>query len=145
MKRKMFFGVALGVFLIAFGVLKLLSAFGLELDFNISFDGWWTLFIIVPAIVGLFTEKNKTDKLIVLSIGIYLLLAARDVIDCGAAFKLFLPTVLILIGIKLILNAFVYNDKSGSEKSEPIKTEFKDAESENGCSDEKMKTNRNLT
>lgn len=37
-----------GIVLIAVGVIIALHAFGVA-DINIFFDGWWTLFIIVPA------------------------------------------------------------------------------------------------
>ena len=43
-----------GIVLIAVGVIIALHAFGVA-DISIFFDGWWTLFIIVPCTVGLFT------------------------------------------------------------------------------------------
>ncbi len=91
------------------GILVLIGIFlaGRALDlftFNIFFDGWWTLFIIVPSFIGLFgNSKEKTGYLIPLSIGILLLLSMQNIVRwrmfgplCGAA-------VLIIIGFKMLL------------------------------------------
>ena len=54
-KRNLFWGILL----IVVGILFL----GRNMDwwdFSIFFDGWWTLFIIVPCFIGLFNEKEKT-------------------------------------------------------------------------------------
>ena len=48
-----------GIALVAIGVVLGLNAFGVT-DIELFFDGWWTLFIIVPSAVGLFREKDKT-------------------------------------------------------------------------------------
>ena len=50
-----------GIVLIAAGALFALNALNIT-DINIFFDGWWTLFIIVPCAVGLFTEREKTGE-----------------------------------------------------------------------------------
>ena len=72
--------ILLGIVLIVLGIILLLKAFGIA-DINIFFDGWWTLFIIVPAAIGLFTDKDKTGNIIALVIGVLLLLASRDLIS----------------------------------------------------------------
>lgn len=112
MKTNKLIGIVLGALLIAGGVLTALSLFGLvETDF--SLDGWWTLFIILPAIGGLFTDREKLGSLFMLSLGIYLLLAARDIIDYGVFWKLLVPTVIVLLGIKLIVHSL------GTKSTEP--------------------------
>ncbi|MEE1115844.1 MAG: hypothetical protein UH851_03185, partial [Clostridia bacterium] len=35
-----------------------LNAFNIT-DIDVFFDGWWTLFIIIPCAIGLFTEREK--------------------------------------------------------------------------------------
>ena len=57
-----------GLVLVALGVIFALNALDIA-DFNIFFDGWWTLFIIVPCTVGLFTEREKTGNIIGTIIG----------------------------------------------------------------------------
>ena len=58
-----------GVLLVLAGVLLALKATDL-LQFDIFFDGWWTLIIIIPSVIGLFTERNKTDNLIGIAVGV---------------------------------------------------------------------------
>ena len=52
-----------GIVLIAAGALFALNALNIT-NIDIFFDGWWTLFIIVPCAVGLFTEREKTGNII---------------------------------------------------------------------------------
>ena len=65
-----------GLALVAVGVFLGLNAFGIT-DINIFFDGWWTLFIIVPCTIGLFTDYDKTGNLIGILIGLVLLLCCQ--------------------------------------------------------------------
>lgn len=101
---KKVFSVLLGVLLIAGGVIYALDVLGIaQIDF--SFDGWWTVFIIIPSLCGLVTSKDKIGNLIVLAIGVYFLLAARGIIEYDMFRKLFVPVIVILIGIKIIIKA----------------------------------------
>ena len=43
-----------GIAFIFAGVIFALNAFGIT-DIEIFFDGWWTLFIIIPCLVGIFS------------------------------------------------------------------------------------------
>ena len=54
--------VVWGVVIIALGIIFGGNALGL-FNFDVFFDGWWTLFIIVPSVVGLFTDKEKISSL----------------------------------------------------------------------------------
>ena len=90
-----------GVILIAAGVLYALDAFQL-MEFNLFFDGWWTLFIIVPCAVDLITERDKTGSLIGLAIGVGLLLWRQDVLHFDLIWKLFGTFVLVVLGLKMI-------------------------------------------
>lgn len=103
--KKTMKGILWGLVLILIGVAIALNA--LDIEFSLFFDGWWTLFIIVPCSIELFTEKNKTASLIGLLVGIGLLLAARDIITYGAFIKLIVPVILILIGIYVIFRTLV--------------------------------------
>ena len=108
-----------GIVFIAAGVVLAINALGLA-DVKIFFDGWWTLFIIIPCLVGLFTEKEKTGNIIGLLVGAGLLLACRDVITFGTFWKLVFPAIIILIGLRLVLGAFFKKsrkEKDGSDES----------------------------
>ena len=66
------------------------------------FDGWWTLFIIIPCFIGLFKEREKTGNFIGFLIGIALLLCCQDVLNFDMIWKLAFPLILIIIGIFII-------------------------------------------
>jgi len=90
-----------GVVLIIVGVLFL----GNNLDWwsiNIFFDGWWSLFIIVPSIYGLIDSNSRGSSVISLALGILLLLAAQDIIDWSMIWKILVPIIIIVIGFTLI-------------------------------------------
>lgn len=94
-----------GLLLIALAALLALNSLGI-LEFELFFDGWWTLFIIVPSLAALIENKNKTDSIISLLIGIIFLLCARDILSWDMVWKLALPVILASIGIKIIISAF---------------------------------------
>lgn len=99
-----------GVALIVVGVVIALNAFGIA-DINIFFDGWWTLFIIVPCLVGLFSEQDKMGNLIGLGIGVFLLLCCQDILGFDMLWKLAVPAIIIIIGVKLIFKG-TFGNKS---------------------------------
>ena len=61
-----------GIVLIIVGIIFGLNSLDIA-DINLFFDGWWTLFIIVPCFIDLFKEKNKTGNIIGLLIGILII------------------------------------------------------------------------
>lgn len=114
-----------GVVLVALGVL-----FGLHVmeivDLKTLFEGWWTLFILVPSFVGLITDRDKIWSIIGLFTGTTLLLACQDIIPDKAVIKLIVPFVIILIGIKMIFkDTFSKGAKEAKRKlkesGEPVK------------------------
>lgn len=107
--------IIMGAILIACGVIYILGIFDV-IDMNISFDGWWTLFIIVPSISGLITSKDKIWNTFCLLLGIYLLLAAQGVIEYAIGFKLAAPIIIILLGIKLIVKSSSSQKKIKNEE-----------------------------
>lgn len=106
-----------GVLLVAVGVVFALNAFGVEID--IFFDGWWTLFIILPCAIGLVTERDKSGNLIGILIGVFLLLCCQDVLSFTALWKLAVPVIIILVGVKMIFGGLFH------KKGDAIKQEMK--------------------
>ena len=104
-----------GLVLIILGLIFGGNALGIT-DINLFFDGWWTLFIIIPCFIGLFKENEKTGNVIGLLIGVALLLACQDVIDFNLIGKLWLPIVLVCIGASII-----FKDVIGGKVNEQIK------------------------
>ncbi len=90
-----------GIALIAVGVVIALNATGIT-SIDLFFDGWWTLFIIIPCVVGFFTEGDKLGNLIGLAVGVVLLLAAQGIFQWKDIWEFGLAAIIILIGIKLV-------------------------------------------
>lgn len=97
-----------GIVLIAAGVLFALNALNLFV-FELFFDGWWTLFIIVPCTIGLFTEREKVGNVIGISAGVLLLLYCQGVLDFSVMWKLLGAAVIVILGVHLIFNGFFGN------------------------------------
>lgn len=68
---KKFGNVLWGIVLISIGLIMGGNALGIT-NINIFFDGWWTLFIIIPSFIGLFNDDEKTGNLVGLLIGVAL-------------------------------------------------------------------------
>ncbi len=85
-----------GLLIIVVGVIFLGNQIDIW-DLDVFFDGWWTLFIIVPGIVSLLKGEIK-GALITIIIGVFLLLASNDVLN----WSLIWPIVIILIGFSVL-------------------------------------------
>ena len=90
-----------GVIFIIIGLILGLNAVGIT-NIDIFFEGWWTLFIIVPSVVSIAKNYKDASAYIWLIIGIALLLAAQGIIDMSIIGKLILPAVLVAIGVGII-------------------------------------------
>lgn len=99
-----------GIALIAIGGIFALNAFGIT-DIELFFDGWWTLFIIVPCFIGIISEREKIGNIIGLVIGVFLLLCCQNVLGFDMVWKIAVPVIIIIIGLKLIFGA-VFGDKA---------------------------------
>ncbi len=115
-----------GIIFVAAAVVIALNSFGI-INFDIFFDGWWTLFIIVPSFAGLIENKNKMSSLSGLGIGILLLLCAQDILDWDIIWKIALPIIIGVIGIKMIVSSF--RKEKTSRIVNNIKTEGRDMQS----------------
>ena len=108
-----------GIILITAGLCWALSSLGI-LEVDIFFEGWWTLFIIVPCTISLFTSPDKISAAVGIVVGVLLLLSARGIINWDMIVKLVIPAIIVLIGIKLITNAF------SGKKTEKIEQSLRD-------------------
>lgn len=71
-------------------------------DFNVFFDGWWTLFIIVPCALALIRNGPDLNSFIGVAVGVLLLLSAQDILDMRVVWKLLVPAILILVGVRIM-------------------------------------------
>ena len=95
-----------GTVLVLLGIIFALKTYKV-IDFDIFFEGWWTLFIIIPAVFGLFAEREKTGNIICLGIGVFLLLCCRDILDFSMVWKLLVPVVIVVIGLKFLISSLL--------------------------------------
>lgn len=108
--------IILGIILIVVGVWFGLYATGV-VKVNLLFDGWWTLFIIIPSFLGLFDEDGRNGSLIGLFVGVLLLLSCQDVLNFDIVLKLIVPCVLIVTGL-----SFIFKGKIKTKNIENVKT-----------------------
>ena len=123
---KKFGNVLWGIVLIGIGLIIGGNDLGIT-NINIFFDGWWTLFIIIPCFIGLFKDNEKTVNLIGLLIGIVLLLACQDILSFDLIWKLAFPAILVIIGISII-----FKDTIGGKVNSEIKKLNEKRNGENG-------------
>ena len=97
-----------GIVLIAAGALFALNALNIT-NIDIFFDGWWTLFIIVPCAVGLFTEREKTGNIIGVAVGVFLLLCCQDILSFSMLWKLLVPAIIVIVGLKMVVTGLFGN------------------------------------
>ena len=90
-RTDLFWGIALIVIGIGFGG----EALGLW-NFEVFFNGWWTLFIIVPCLTNMFESGIKRSNTIGLTIGSLLLLSSWNVV----------PEELVVPGLTEMINPF---------------------------------------
>lgn len=107
--------IILGIILVLAGVWFGLYATGV-VKVNLLFDGWWTLFIIIPSFLGLFDEDGRTGSLIGLFVGVLLLLSCQDVLNFDIVLKLIVPCVLIVTGL-----SFIFKGKIKTKNIENVK------------------------
>ena len=112
---KKFGNVLWGLVLIVIGLIIAGNSLGIT-NIDLFFDGWWTLFIIIPCFIGLFKEDEKMGNVIGLLIGTALLLACRDMIDFDIIWKLAFPIILVIIGLSII-----FKDTIGGKVNKKIK------------------------
>ena len=96
-KRNLFWGIVL----IAVGILFL----GRNMDwwdFSIFFRGWWTLFLIIPSIISLVRREGIGTSFLILVLGVLMLFASQEVIDWSTVWKVFVPIIIIVIGLSII-------------------------------------------
>ncbi|MDD6879121.1 MAG: LiaF-related protein [bacterium] len=113
-----------GLLFITVGVIFGLNALDIT-NINIFFDGWWTLFIIVPCFIGLFKDEDKSSNLIGLIIGLCLLLGCIDILKFTLIWKLMIPAILVMIGLSFIFKGTL-NSKIRKEIKKLNKAETKE-------------------
>ena len=108
---KKYKNIVYGIMLILLGIIIALISLDI-IHTNLLFKGWWTLVVIIPSIIGLLFDDDKLGNLISLIIGILLLLGVRNIIDYKILLKLFVPILLVTVGLSLILKNILESKKT---------------------------------
>jgi hypothetical protein len=113
-----------GVVAIAFGIIYCGDVFGF---WNISsFNGWWTLFIIIPAIGNMLSSKIDIGNIAFLFLGIWLLISQQGWIDSKMLNGITVSLALIILGLYLIFGELKSVSKIKSQKAEIVsETDFR--------------------
>jgi predicted membrane protein len=99
-------------------------------NFELYFDGWWTLFIIVPCAISLVQRGPRISNMIGLSIGVLMLLSERYDIDYFG--DLIVPAIFIIVGVSFIFRdnrwnrseRTTYTSSSTNAKNKTENTEY---------------------
>lgn len=95
-----------------FGIVFILAGLGylgavfFDWDFSIFFDGWWTLFIIIPAFISMLANRPRAFNVAAFIVGVLLLLNQQDVINSKDFRLMIVAAVIFYIGILLIIHYF---------------------------------------
>lgn len=104
MKKKLVSRIFLGVLILALGTILCGNAMGIW-DVDVFFPGWWTLFIIIPCLYFIVVDGPDFGNVIGLIVGVVLLLSKISIFKGYISWRIILPVIIIIIGIKIIVSA----------------------------------------
>ena len=106
-----------GIILILIGVLFA----GKLLSLNLFFDGWWTMFLIVPSAIRFFSERGeRLHGLFGMIVGFLMFLMAQDFIDWHLFFPLLLSMVCIFIGVRKLPSSQARRNRANTVHRAPV-------------------------
>lgn len=108
-----------GLLLVAVGLGFAGNVFGLW-NFELFFNGWWTLFIIIPCVISMFQNGIQLWNTIGLGIGVLFLISAQGYFNGQLLADLIFPIIIVAIGLSII-----FKDKI-SKNAKAIKNLNKD-------------------
>lgn len=115
-----------GLVLITIGAIWAVNVLGL-VQMNLFFPGWWTMFIIVPCFINLFSyDESKIWNLAGLVIGFCFLLGCLGIFSLSIIWKLLAPAILVVIGLSFIMKDAVKKQvlKNAKEVQDDEKHEY---------------------
>jgi len=71
-------------------------------NFHFNLAGWWTLFIIVPALIAIAQGGFNAGNIIMLGVGVILLLNAQNILPGSFTWRIILPVILLAVGFQLL-------------------------------------------
>lgn len=126
--------IIVGMLFLATGIVIGGSMLG-YFNFSINFAGWWTLFLIVPAILAIVQGGFNAGNVILLAVGGILLMEAQEVLPASFSWRLILPLVLLAIGFQLLFGGrFKKFNRNHSEDTHRSHHTHKNASASNSSS-----------
>ena len=93
-----------GLLWIAIGVFVFGKVMGFW-EVPVLFPGWWTLFIIVPSLIGMIKNGVRPVNSIFLVCGVLLLLERNRIIERGMLGKILVPAIFFVIGLCILFRS----------------------------------------
>ena len=75
---------------------------------HLTFAGWWTLFLIIPAVMSIIEHGIRIGNTICLALGAALLACCQGVLPWEVLSQMLVPTVMILIGGVLVFKSLFH-------------------------------------
>lgn len=88
---------------------------------DVFFDGWWTLFIIIPGIASILSSGFSWWSSFLVLFGGALLLDSQDILNVSDFWGIILPVALIIFGFSIIISFFKKDKFYYGMKSDKIK------------------------
>lgn len=114
-----------GIFFLAIGVGIVGNLFGIW-EFQLFFRGWWTLFLIIPSLISIFSKGPSGVNVFLLLIGLMMIACERGYMEWQMFGKLILPLFFIAIGLGIVIRNLLHIGRrrivipSGMKKSETV-------------------------
>ncbi len=115
--RKKIGALMVGLSIILVGIGYAAKTMGYEFDLSsLFFDGWWTVFIIIPGVLMLFEkDSNKVFAVVLIAVGAALLLSQFIHLNIWTWIA---PVAIIAVGVSIAVGAFKDKDDDKDEKAE---------------------------
>lgn len=91
-----------GILFVIVGLIIGLKALGFIDNISFYFNGWWTLFIIIPCVISIVENGFRTSNVIGLLIGVLLLTSTYNILPWDIFGKLIIPIIFVAIGVNII-------------------------------------------
>jgi Cell wall-active antibiotics response 4TMS YvqF len=119
--------VIVGLIFLAAGIAVGGSILG-YFDFQINLAGWWTLFLIVPALIAIAQGGINAGNVVILAVGVILLLKSQGALPEGFTWKLIFPIVLLAIGAQLVFGNFFFSSGSRGRRCDEERSDASGAD-----------------
>lgn len=120
--RKRITKIVWGFLWIVLGIILAGYALGI-IHISHFFEGWWTLFLIVPSVISILCNGFNIFPTIMLTAGALLLLECQGITIAPVIGKLIIPIILIVVGLNLVIKSLI-NPSRQIEKTTTKDTEY---------------------